>query len=68
MMADRSYYAIDDFDLDRTPASIRYPDTLDELWRTLIVERQIPDDTEVYLVTRTRLFTVGEFRRETERH
>lgn len=67
-MADHSYYRIDDCDIDRTPVDIRFPDTLADLLRIVSVERQIPDDVEVYFVTHTCLFTVGDLRREMERH
>lgn len=67
-MADHSYYKIDDHNTERTSPFIRYPDTFADLVATLMVERHIPDDVEVYFVTNTRLFTVGDLRRELERH
>lgn len=67
-MADYSFYRIADCDIERTPNDIRFPRTLAELLRIVAVERQIPDDVEVYFVIHSRLFTVGDLRREMERH
>lgn len=68
MMAEHSYFLIDDYDPDRTPLYLRYPDSFQRLIQTVLTQRDIPDDVEIAFVIHKTLFTVGDLRREMERH